>query len=559
MQPRAGEEIVIERIATTEDDGDFLPSLLAPDGDESPRIVMSVQGYEERVREACLSQRSLLIFDQFEEIITLFEQQGALAMQCDIVEMLVRLLREPLAVKLLFAFREDYLGKVKHLLGSVPELVDQALRLEPLSADALPTIIQGPFERHPGHFERELDRELTQRVCAALAQHFGSANLSLSEVETVALRLWQSEDPTTLLEARGVQGILEDYLGESLDAFPPDMRAAAIALLAQMVTSAGTRNVISAEDLLHRVSEENADLAPKLLSEALERLERQSRLIRRECRRDIYLYEITSEFLVPWISQRREEARLVHGRRRDELLRERERARERRRLRVLGSIAGALLIVVAIVAILAGWALSQRTQARLQATQAASLALASSASTLLDSRPDVSLLLSLGAYRALPGVEARSSALAALRAVRDRGIVAILHGHLDAVSSVTFSSDGRTLASASADHTIRLWDVRTRKQLGRPLSGHTSLVFSVAFSPDGRTLASAGFDKTIRLWDVRTHKQLGRPLSGHTESIFSVAFSPDGRTLASAGFDKTIRLWDLRTHRPLGAPLSGHT
>jgi hypothetical protein len=152
-----------------------------------------------------------------------------------------------------------------------------------------------------------------------------------------------------------VQGILEDYLGEALDAFSPELRAAAIALLAQMVTSAGTRNVISAEDLVQRVREEQPDLSPSLLSDALERLERESRLIRRERRHDIYLYEITSEFLVPWISERREEARVE--RLRNELRREQERARDRRRLRVFRSIAGALVVVAVVVALLAVFAL----------------------------------------------------------------------------------------------------------------------------------------------------------------------------------------------------------
>jgi WD40 repeat protein len=58
------------------------------------------------------------------------------------------------------------------------------------------------------------------------------------------------------------------------------------------------------------------------------------------------------------------------------------------------------------------------------------------------------------------------------------------------------------------------------------LRGHTDFVSSVAFSPDGHTVASASFDKTIRLWDVRTHKQQGRPLIDRTDRVFGVAFSP---------------------------------
>ncbi len=140
---------------------------------------MSVQDFEQRVRTACADGRPLLIFDQFEEIVTLFEEHGALDVQRGIVDMLVALLRSPLAVKLLFVFREDYLGKVKHLLAAVPELVDQALRLAPLSADALPTIVGGPFERYPGHFERAFDRELSQLVCEALDARFENADLSV--------------------------------------------------------------------------------------------------------------------------------------------------------------------------------------------------------------------------------------------------------------------------------------------------------------------------------------------------------------------------------------------
>nr|WSZ99206.1 trypsin-like peptidase domain-containing protein [Streptomyces sp. NBC_00857] len=133
-------------------------------------------------------------------------------------------------------------------------------------------------------------------------------------------------------------------------------------------------------------------------------------------------------------------------------------------------------------------------------------------------------------------------------------------GTLDAVtkmvSSVAFSPDGSTLATAGGRGKLRLWDVRNRR-LTATVAGHTDSAQSVAFTPDGKTLASSGRDAAVRLWDVRTHRLLAT-LNGHIGIVWSAVVSPDGRTLATIGDDRTVRLWDLRTHRQL-ALLTGHT
>jgi len=191
-----------------------------------------------------------------------------------------------------------------------------------------------------------------------------------------------------------------------------------------------------------------------------------------------------------------------------------------------------------------------------------------------------------------------------VRSVADGKELHRLTGHKENVHSLAFSADSGSLAVASRDTTVRVWDVATGKQRGAcettpgglPLAalspdgktvatggpnhphavlfwdsatgkrrndfaGHTGPIYSLAFSPDGKQVATASWlrgDAEARIWEAATGRLL-REFTAHNGGVAAVAFSPDGKRLATSGwsFDRTVKVWDAATGRELST-FTGH-
>lgn len=302
VQPKAGEEFVIERIAPA-DDSQYLPSIFA-DHNDARRIGISAAEFRKRIDERCGRRtggvRPILVFDQFEELVTLTEQRTS-ADYDTITATLLDLLRdETLPVKLLFVFREDHYAKLSKFFVRYPNLSDHSLRLEPLHVRGLRTVIEGPFQSNAVTFDHALTKPVIDNLVAEFTERSESDLLNLSEVQIASLRLWRDADPEKTLKSLGVRGILEAYFEDAIDAVPFPLRHAAIALLTRMVTSSNTRNVVLAEELIADL-EEKEKISNTVAQEALDALEKTARVVRRARRNEVVIYEIVSEFLIPWI------------------------------------------------------------------------------------------------------------------------------------------------------------------------------------------------------------------------------------------------------------------
>ncbi len=140
-------------------------------------------------------------------------------------------------------------------------------------------------------------------------------------------------------------------------------------------------------------------------------------------------------------------------------------------------------------------------------------------------------------------ITAGANSRAEIRDVNTGQLLLTLVGHEDDVNDVTFSTDGKWIATASNDGTVRVWDAFDGNELMR-FGGQNEMYYSLEFSPDGRFIVAAGFSGRAQIWDTES-ADLILTLAGHSFYIYFVVFSPDGKYLITTSLDGTTKVWDI--------------
>ncbi len=529
-------------------------------------------------REQC---RVLLFVDQLEELSTLVDDDATRRRFMEAICTAADDPQEP--VRVIFTLREDFLSR---LAGGavVREALSQVTVIRSPDPEVLDELLERPLGKVGYAFD---DPTLCQEMTAAV-QGEGAA---LPLLQFAAHMLWTRRDRQEQLLTRaaydaigGVEGALAEHADGVLEGLSAPEVQLARGVLLRLVTAEGTRRVVPRDRLLEGLGAGAEDVVGRLIKARLITGRRSYSAGGTASGLELVHESLTGTWarLARWIDEGREELAFLHevsqaaelwqrrGHRQDEVwqgealqealialrrcsaplpdlsARFLEAGRVKARRQVWRRRA-VLALVIALLAMVAVVMYHQKEAAETQ-RQAAERRRVEARARWADAQREGARAAFLGGHL----LEARAKLRGALE-VRDSAEARALWWKLTrdqtawtkelgaTVYDVAFSPDGRTVAAASQDKAIYLFDVKTRRT--RVIRGHRDQVFSLAYAPDGKRLASSTWSGSLRVWDLASGAS--RQLRGHTAGVRRLAFSRDGTHLASASYDGTLRYWAL--------------
>lgn len=519
----------------------------------------------------------LIILDQFEEYF-LYHPEGNGGGEFD--EQFARAVNRPdLRTSFLISIREDALAKLDRFKGLIPNILGNYLRIDHLTPEAAREAIERPLEwynKQPAadngmaSIEPELVKKVLEQVetghvvlgeagqgCILKDTDGPSENVRIETpfLQLVMTRLWEEEQRLgsrtlragTLKGLGGAKQIVETHLDKSMQALSPSEQETAANIFNFLVTPSGAKIAQTLRDL-----QDYANVPAASLADLLEKL-CDARILRPvespADRPDDPRYQIFHDVLALAILDWR--ARFVRRRqfteakkRTEEESRRAEEARTAKRMRW-----GIAALVVALLLALGATVEALTERSRIGKLEI-STSLSAAAINNLQQDPELSVLLAMYAVDAAPVQRAMDALYRSLHALRQE---LTLTGHSDRVIDVSFSPDGRLIASGSFDHTARIWDASTG-QLLHKLELANLRVLSACFSYDGTRLATAAYSDsdgglTLHVWDVATGVKLGEVST--QGGLVAAVCHPAEHVVATAEFDdsltaSTIRIWDTQ-------------
>ena len=550
-----------------------LPALIIRPEDEQRRLHLTAQL---ALHDQPENHRLFILIDQFEEIFTLCNDEGARHQLIDNVLYATNVAGGRTIVVL--TMRADFYGQCASYPGLRAAIADHQSLIGPLSEEELREAIEPPAQLAGG----ELEPGLMELLLADMEGQAGA----LPFLEHALFKLWEMRDGRRLTAKAYTE---MGRLGGALDAHAEEFFTRTLSIEEQSLCRQLLVDLVhpgeGAADTKKRVLLD--DLAPTDAMRAVLKKLADARLVTtdRDDRPEAAQAELAHEALISgwrrlgeWVNENREKSRLK------ERLLDAAREWQKNSNRDDFLYRGAQLAIAEESFGSSGESLArlgrefldaslvlknrlnlqeeERKQRELDAAVAAEKRISEIASQANVSlarnsqaveNDNQTLAYLANALRLNPRNSGAGALTAALLTQESWSVVTRAMKHDGWVYSAQFSADGQRVVTASADKTAQVWDAARGKALSEPMK-HDGAVYSAQFSADGQRVVTASADKTAQVWDAARGKALSEPMK-HDGAVYSAQFSADGQRVVTASDDHTARIWDAATGKALGEPM----